>query len=252
MPQGDSAILRNRNHQIVLFVLLLLACYHSSARGDEIVFCTPNYDGQRIFKISHAVLEEALSRIGHKFSLVTYPTVRCPIEVDSGNIAGDAHRIFNFNAQNEYPNLIRVEESIQTIDQSVFTKNLSIRPAGWESIKQYEIIYYSGIKIIASGLKKANIPTENIVPVFSHEKAFQMLATNRGDLVIVNSNTGNYFLKKLGLGDSGIKILKPPLVTFALYPYMHKKHKKLAKELASTIKDMKKEGEYQKLINSHP
>ena len=136
-------------------IFLLVACSHRPANCEELLFCTPNAKNQRIFKVSHAILEEAFNRLGHSFKLLTYPAKRCSIEVNAGNVDGDSHRIFSFNANNEYPNLIRVEEVIQSIDQSVFTKFSKIKLSGWESIKQYKIIYFSGIKVIESGLRKA-------------------------------------------------------------------------------------------------
>ncbi|THB81569.1 MAG: hypothetical protein D3926_01400 [Desulfobacteraceae bacterium] len=87
-------------------------------------------------------------------------------------------------------------------------------------------------------------------PAFTHEDAFKQLFMGRGDLVIVNSDTGNAFIKELNLADSGIRMLEPPLVEFDLYPYIHKKHKAIAGKLALTIKEMKEDGTYQRLIHN--
>ncbi len=244
--------IKRSNRIFMAAIFLLLGWFYTPANCEEFLFCTPNTEDQRIFKVSNDILEEAFNRLGHSFKLISNPAKRCPLEINGGRIDGDSHRIFNFNANNEYPNLIRVEEVIQSIDQSVFTKNLKIKPDGWESIKQYKIIHLFGIKIIESGLSKANVPSENIIPVFSHEQAFNQLALDRADLIIVNSSTGNSYLKKMALIDSGIKLLKPPLVMFDLYPYMHKKHKNIAKKLALLINEMKKEGTYHKIISGHP
>lgn len=111
-------------------IMLLLAWLPALAFGKDLLFCTPNTKDQRIFKVSHAMLAEAFSRLGYGFELITYPAKRCPTEVDSGNVDGDSHRILDFNANGEYPNLVRVEEAIQSIDQSVFSKKLHIKPAG--------------------------------------------------------------------------------------------------------------------------
>lgn len=232
-------------------IMLLLAWLPALAFGKDLLFCTPNTKDQRIFKVSHAMLAEAFSRLGYGFELITYPAKRCPTEVDNGNVDGDSHRILDFNANGEYPNLVRVEEAIQSIDQSVFSKKLHIKPAGWVSIRHYQIIYLPGIKVIGLGLNKANVPPENRMKVMNHAQAFKMLAMNRGDLIVVSSHTGNYFLKKLDLLDSGIKLLTPPLVLFDLYPYMHKKHSSLSKKLALIVKAMKKDGTYEKIASSY-
>lgn len=237
-------------HYFIVSVLFLFVDLFTYANCDEFKFCTPNTKDQTIFKVSHSVLTEAFHRLGHRFSLISYPAKRCPIEVDKGNVSGDSHRIFSFNADKRYAHLIRVEAVIQSIDQSIFTKNAQIQFDGWKSLCQHKIVYLSGIKVIENGLKKANVPNENIFPVFSHEQAFKLLSRNRVDLLIVNSNTGNHFLNKLSLLDSGIRLIKPPLVKFDLFPYMHKKHKEIAKKLAVVINDMKVDGSYQKILNS--
>jgi len=243
-----------KRHSRLLYLIafaLLLAWRPALAFGKDLLFCTPNTKDQIIFKVSHGLLAEAFSRLGYGFELVTYPAKRCPTEVDNGNVDGDAHRIFDFNANGDYPNLVRVEEPIQSIDQSVFSKNLTIHLAGWESIRDYQIIYLPGIKVIEVGLDKAKVPSENRIHIANHEQAFKMLAMDRGDLIIVNSHTGNYFLKKLGLLYSGIKLLTPPLVQCELYPYMHKKHAYLSKKLALIMKAMKKEGTFQKIVSNY-
>lgn len=244
---------RTRNNRLfyLIAITLLLAWLPALAFGKDLLFCTPNTKDQRIFKVSHGLLAEAFNRLGYGFRLITYPAKRCPTEVDNGNVDGDSHRIFNFNARGDYPNLVRVEESIQSIDQSAFSKKLNIKPAGWASIRPYQIIYLPGIKIIELGLDKAGVPPGNRIHVVNHEQAFKMLAMDRGDLVIVSSHTGNYVLKKLDLLNSGIRPLTPPLVQFDLYPYMHKKHTYLSKKLALILKAMKKNGTHEKIAGSY-
>ena len=241
----------NKKYYCLLAIMLLLAWLPALAFGKDLLFCTPNTRDQRIFKVSHGLLIEAFRRLGYGFELITYPAKRCPAEVDNGNVDGDSHRIFNFNANGDYPNLIRVEESIQSIDESAFSKKLNFKPAGWESISPYQIIYLPGIKVIELGLEKAAVPSGNRIRVANHEQAFKMLAMDRGDLIIVNSNTGNYFLKKLNLRDSGIKLLTPPLVQFDLYPYVHKKHTYLSKKLALVMRAMKKDGTFKKIVSRY-
>jgi len=251
MRKMQYRIFKNKRFNLIA-IALLLAWLPALAIGKDLLFCTPNTKDQRVFKVSHRLLAEAFSRLGYGFKLVTYPAKRCPTEVDNGHVDGDSHRIFNFNANGEYPNLVRVEESIQSIDQCAFTKNLNIRPAGWASIRHYQIIYLPGIKVIEMGLEKAGVPPENRIQVLNHEQAFKMLAMDRGDLIIVSSNTGKHFLKELDLLDSGIKLLTPPLVQFDLYPYMHKKHTYLAKKMDLILKAMKRDGTYEKLTRSDP
>lgn len=235
----------------ILFIIMLnalAACFFSTATGETFTFCTPNSKDHRIFEISHQVLKEAFKRMGYGFELRTYPAKRCPMEADRGRVDGDAHRIYAFNAENRYPNLIRVEEPIQPVDQSVFTKNPRIKVDGWESIKPYRIIYLSGIRIIESGLDRIGVPEKNRIPVFDHTTGFRKLANDRGDLIVISSHTGRQFLKEMNLKDSDIHLLTPPLAYFDLYPFMNKKYREQARKLAQVLKEMKRDNTWQRII----
>lgn len=217
---------------------------------EKVVFCSINQRTHRLYQISNAVLTKAFRNLGVEFTIREYPAKRIPLELNIGKIDGDTHRIYDFNSENKYPNLIRVEEPIQVVHQSVFSKLNGIKIDGWESLRQYKILYIKGIKVIEEGLELAKFPKENCLGVYNIDSAFELLNVDRGDIVIVSPSTGRNTLKKLELTNSGIKILSPPLITIDLYPYMNKKHAVLAKKLADEIKSMKANGEYDKILNS--
>jgi len=178
------------------------------------------------------------------------PPNRIAMALDRGHIDGDAHRIYEFNDGNMYPNLIRVEEPIQAVDQSVFTKHRGITVNGWKSLINHRILYIKGIKAIENGLDQAGFPQKNRLGVYDIDTAFKLLNVGRGDMVVVSPSTGRNALNKLGLTHSGIKLLSPPLFTIQLYPYMNKKHALLAEKLAHELRSMKTSGEYDKIRNS--
>ena len=215
---------------------------------DKVVFCSINQSRHKLYKISNAVLTRAFSNLNIKFEIKAYPPNRIAKELNMGRIDGDTHRIYDFNSENAYPNLIRVEEPVQTVQQSVFTKMGDIRVNGWKSLISYRVLYIAGIKVIENGLETARFPQENRLGVYDIDTAFNLLDKGRGDIVIVSPSTGNSTLKKLGLTDSGIQMISPPLITIALYPYMNKKHEVLAKKLADELKVMKANGEYDKIL----
>ncbi len=234
-------------------VFLLIALFGApapcpSAHAASFTFCTPNLEGQRIFHVSSQLLTTAFERMGHDFELVTYPAKRCPVEVSNGRVDGDAHRVYTFNDDRRYPNLVRVEESIQPVDQSVFSKIPNLRMGGWKDLLPYTVIYLPGIKVIERGLDGAGIPVENRIPVLDHEDGFRRLARDRGDLLITSSHTGRQFIKKMNLSKSGIRLLRPPLARFELHPYMNGKHVETARKLSEILNKMKKDGTWLKIV----
>ena len=234
------------------WIVALLCCCLSpiGARAETIVFCTINQDNSRLYKVSDAVLSEAFKRLGYEFRLLTYPAKRGPVEVNAGRVDGEAHRIHGFNNGRRYPNLVRVDESIQAIDQSVFARSKSIRVNGWESLGNYEIIYLAGIKVVEVGMDRAGIPQNRRIPVYKIDRAFELLAGGRGDLTVVSASTGRATMEKLGISSEAIHLLSPPLVVIDLYSYMHKRHSGLAMALGTVLKKMKGMGRHKQLVDA--
>ncbi|MBI9088944.1 MAG: hypothetical protein JEZ12_07000 [Desulfobacterium sp.] len=232
-------------------VALLCWCFSPiGARAETIVFCTINQDNSRLYKVSYAVLSEAFKRLGYEFRLLTYPAKRGPVEVNAGRVDGEAHRIRGFNDDRRYPNLVRVDESIQAIDQSVFARSKSIRVNGWESLANYEIIYLAGIKFMEAGMDRAGVPQSRRIPVYNIDRAFELLAGGRGELVVVSASTGRATMEKLGIPSEVIHLLSPPLVVIELYSYMHKRHSGLAVALGDLLKEMKDMGLHKRLVDA--
>jgi len=235
---------------IFLFFQLIFSSIASADKLEKIVFYSINKKNSRLYKISDAVLKHAFKSLGIMFEVKSFPPKRIPVEMNLGKIDGDTHRIYDFNREKKYPNIIRVEESIQAVDQSVFTKIEDIKVNGWKSLSNYKIFYLSGIKVVENGLDLAMVPTENRLGVYDIDNAFNLLNLGRGDLVIVSPSTGRASLKKLGISNGSIKMISPPVVRIKLYPYMNKKHIALAKKLAGKIRELKDNGKYGEIINA--
>jgi polar amino acid transport system substrate-binding protein len=237
----------------LLWLVAMLCCWTLlpvGAGAETIVFCTINQDNSRLYKVSDAVLTEAFRRLGYEFRLVTYPAKRGPVEVNAGRVDGGAHRIHGFNNDNRYPNLVRVDESIQAIDQSVFARSKTIQVNGWESLADYEIVYLAGIKVVETGMDRAGIPKNRRIPVYTIDRVFELLSRGRGDLTVVSASTGRATMEKLGISSERIHLLSPPVVVIELYSYMHKRHRPLAKALGAVLKEMKGTGRHQQLVDA--
>jgi polar amino acid transport system substrate-binding protein len=235
---------------LFLFSLSFLIKDAVSQEAKKVVFCSINQSSHRLYRVSYAVLRSAFDHLDIQFEMRERPPKRIVTELNQGSIDGDSHRIYDFNHDRKYRNLIRVEEWIQEVEQSVFTKSDEIKVDGWQSLLPYKVLYIDGIKVIENELEKAQFPKDNRIGVYDIDTAFNLLSLGRGDLVIVSPSTGKAALKKLGLTHSGIKLLQPALMTIKLYPYMNRKHSELAKKLAAQLKKMKSSGEYDKIVNA--
>ncbi len=210
---------------------------------NTIHFGTINSSRTKLYKRAFAVLTEAFQRNGFGFSLESMPGKRSLSSVDRGLIDGDAFRIHTLNQNDEYSDIIRVEEPILIIDQSVWSKK-QIKVDGWESLKPYSIVYERGTQFI----EKHEYIFKNVQAVNDVESIFTILNINRADITITSRDSGTSALKKFHLEASGIKLQYPPLLEIILHPYMNIKHAALAEKLAQTIRQMKTDGTYSKIF----
>ena len=116
----------------IKFTILCMIIYgcavpeYGFAYSDTLVLAIVSPSHARVYKISEAVLGEALKRNGYKLILNIYPPRRAELLAESGEIDGDAHRIFLFGRN--HPSLVRVPEPVQSTRQSVFTRKLNFKP----------------------------------------------------------------------------------------------------------------------------
>lgn len=233
-----------------IFAILIL-CSTELLQGQEdnhqvIRFGTINSPSTRIYKRAFAVLTEAFRRNELGFSMESLPGKRSLHFVEQGQLDGEAFRIDSFNKFNEYPKLIRVEEPIITIDQSVWSKK-QIKVDGWESLKSYSIVYERGTRFI----EKNEHIFKSVQTVDDMKSVLKVLSIDRADITITSSDTGASLIKKFHMENSGIKLQFPPLQEIILHPYMNKeKHSVLAVELAQTIREMKTDGTYARIMEA--
>ncbi len=236
--------MRNKIRSIKLIITLLCIFLSNETQAENIIkFGTLSAPDTPIFIKVQAILTEAFKRNGYEFSLVSLPGLRSLLDADNGILDGDAYRIFSLNSENQYNNLIRIEEPVYIIDQSVWS-NKDIEINGWESLRDYRLIYQSGSKIIENNL---NFFQESYA-VNSLKQAFLMITLDRGDITITSRETGYNTLRENSLENSEIRILSPPLLEIKLYPYLNRKHEELAKKIARTLIEMKADGTFQKLM----
>lgn len=234
---------------IVIFIIACTVLAVSTSwcqTSDRVIkFGAINNPETKLYKQALAILTEALNRSGYGVSLEHLPGARSLKWANGGILDGDAFRVADLNKSGKYPNLIRVDEPILTIDQSVWSK-MDIKVEGLESLKNYSVVYDRGTRFIEEKEKSF----KSIYAVEGMEQVFLALNMGRADITITSRETGQMYLKKLNMEDSGIKVLSPPLEVIQLYPYMNRKHEQLVLLLARTLRSMKADGTYQKIVEA--
>lgn len=187
------------------------------------------------------IYTEIFRRLGIKAEFRDYPSKRATIESDAGNIDGDTVRPYQYAA--EHPNLIRVEESLFSINHCAFTVNDSIpQLKGWDSLKgtDYKVEYRRGVRVCEINLSKF-VKAENLSDVTEAEQGLKKLISGRTDLFIYDEE---WMLTALQTPEfKGSKVRSAGFMqSVDIHGYLHKKHSDLALKMAEVIKAMKAEG----------
>jgi len=210
----------------------------------NITLGTTNPSDTLLYQQGNKIMSIAFQKLGYRLTVKTLPNKRSLAWANSGLTDGDLFRVSELNLKN-FPNLQQVTEDLFTIDQSVLSKK-NIKVDGWDSMKNYSLAYERGTKFIEKKVNKF----KHVHPVNRTEQAVAMVFNDRADLTITSLSTAAKLLQKNKKYAETIKILKPPLASIILHVYLNKqRHKKLAEALSVILKEMKRTGQFQKLLD---
>lgn len=219
-----------------------------NSQGPEktIVFSTIITESYLFFHEMFLVYSEAFKRLGYNFRLISLPGERSMVNANSGVVDGEAARIASIDL-NKYPNLIRAAEPIKVAKDGAYSVDTSIRINGWESLKgkEYKVGLFKGIKSVEQKLP-LYVEKENIVTLTDLVQCLKMLQARRIDIFIV----ATLIEESAPMKSEEFKDIKRVGIVEekSVYPWLHKRHKDLVPRLADTLKAMKVEGTFQKLI----
>lgn len=237
------------NRKKLFFTLVALIIISPSVLSSEVVPQTtivlntadvPPYSTPAHTGISDRVLKEAFRRIGIPMRIVYLPSERALFNANEGIDDGNFARIKEINFF--LPNLVVVPESLLKFEFVVFSKYRSFKPDGWESLQPYNIGIVRGWKILEANITGA----KSLTKVKNEKLLFSLLASDKADMVVYDRMQGLCLLNNSGYQD--IHVLKPPLVVRDMYLHLHNKYSHLVEPLAKTIREIKKDGTYNRIV----
>lgn len=195
------------------------------------------------------VYKEAFRRIGYDLAVVGYPSQRAIMMADKGEVDGQLERGYDFNV--EHPNLIRVEEPTNTEAYSAYAAKPGISVKGWEGLRtsKHIVVVRRGIGKSIQSLIEI-IPREQVTFVERPEQGLLMLLFGRADVYIDYAPVVTETLNTLRQGERGdaVNAIYPAgvMALTTHHAFLHKKHEALAPKLSKALRDMKREGLFEK------
>lgn len=186
------------------------------------------------------IVKGAFARAGVEVALQQLPSERGLVMADAGQVDGDANRISGL--ETAYPNLLRVPECNMIYEFTAFALRPDVSVRHWDDLRHYTVAYIIGWKIYDE-----NVRASSTVKVATPENLFALLRAGRVDVVLYYRLGGLYYARKLGLAN--LRPLDPPLATREMYMYLNRRHADLLPRLADALRDMKKDGGYQRIVD---
>lgn len=186
------------------------------------------------------IVKEAFRRIGVVADIPFLPAERSIMVANTGIHDGELNRIEGM--EQWYPNVVRVPESNMDFNFVAFSKNLNFATTDWSTLKSYRIGFIKGWKILEKNLKDH----PDIIYSNSAEQLFNQLDKEHIDVAIYGELVGYAQLKSMGL--KGVRALKPSLAKRKMYMYLHVKHKNLTGKVAESLREMKRDGTYDQIV----
>ncbi len=221
---------------VLLAALIFIAFGRQALSAERLVLVTPTNTVDTV--ISEVILREAYRRLGIDIVIKKYPGERAIRMANLGKVDGEVQRIDGINAN--YPNLIQIQPPINYIEGVVFSKSVTFKVDGWESLRPYRIGIIRGIKFA-----EANTVGMKVSSVSDYAALFNMLDKNRFDIIVSPRLNGEYQIKQLGV--KGLRELSPSIMRFDLFHYLNKKDKDLVPAISKILRSMKESGELESI-----
>lgn len=180
------------------------------------------------------ILIEAYRKLGISIRIRRFPAERALKLANQGKVDGEVQRIDAI--KDLYPNLIQVRPPINVLQAGVFAKSVNFEIKGWRSLSPYRIGLVRGIKFAEASTQGMN---RSIVS--SYTNLFRMLDKGHVDLVVVPRKNGIFYLNQVG--PRGVLELQPPVTSYKLFHYLHRKNIELAPQISMALEDMESSGE---------
>ncbi len=228
---------------ICLLLFFIFPAFNFTAVGvlaKDMVMVTPRAPDSIDGKWFALIYTEAFSRLGWRFVYKHYPSKRCALLSNAGKVDGEMERVVTFNST--YTNLIRVEESLQTLSLAVYSTDSSLELNGWDSLKNsnFLVSYRRGVKLCEEKLPTVINPSA-LDDVTTTEQGVKKLLAKYIHLYVDFESVVRQTINDKKLVNAPIYRVGN-LEQIPTHPFLHVRHQDHVIALAKVLKAMKREG----------
>lgn len=171
------------------------------------------------------VITQAYQSLGYPVSIIKLPAKRALSEANTNPLI-DAELARTALAETVLINHLKIPVPIKEVELSVFINRADLNDL--TELNEYNMGTVRGLVVIEEQLKHFNFTALNSI-----DQTLALLNNHRLELAILPKKAGLYFSQKLGY--ETIVALEPPMGSYRLYHFLHKKHQALLPELTLAI-----------------
>jgi len=226
--------------QFFLFLAISMLA-SSTAVADVFSFSTADNQAHPRSIAMNAVVIECFKRMGHTASIRPMPSERSLYNANAGVQDGNFVRTMGISAT--YPDLIAVPEPLSKNTIVAFSKYPNLKVDGWKSLLPYHVAWVRGWKNCDRELKEA----KTITRMPNEELLFRFLSEGRADIGVFGLETGVQKLRELAIFN--VHPVTPPITESTLHLYINRSHADLIDQISATLRAMKLDGTYRKILD---
>ncbi|MFO6424436.1 hypothetical protein [Motilimonas sp. KMU-193] len=228
-------------------LLFCLYCYLLSASAiaaPRIVVGGSDNLKQSVYGIwAELIYRDAFQRLGYEFEYLGFPAARVARVFMEGKLDGEVNRIASYGQGR--PDLIRVSESHFAMNSVAYSHIAGLKIENWQSFNElaYRVEYRNGSKLFEMEIPP-RMPSDLVSKVTTTDQGVKRLILKRTDVFLELDLSVEDVLAKLDpqLYDTQSIKAVATLANKPSYLFLHRKHQKLADEIAVTLREMKQQG----------
>ncbi len=198
----------------------------------------PPYTNPDRTGIIDRIAGEAFRRAGLELRLLKLPPERAVLLADRGIMDGDMGRVAGLEVR--YKNLIRVPENVTRLEAAAVSRDQTL-PASIEALLGRDLGVIQGWKMYEPILPRAS----HLVTADDTDQLFRLLQFGRVEVILFERWMAHAYIVQHGV--QGVQVLEPPLATYDTFIYLHKRHAEHVSRLAAALRDLKREGVYDRV-----
>jgi polar amino acid transport system substrate-binding protein len=226
-----------------LFIALILLLSSSVLQAQTITLASAMGEKSRGNVIAQAIVKEISNRTGMEIKTIVLPRKRIIHLLANNSDTIDGVLLMYDGLEKENSHLIKISELFLASPIVAVSKRTDIEINGWESLKGYKLAQPQGGKFITKNLSSLGLKAH---PLNKPEQGLKFVLAGRADMYLTPPFLVMKLMKKPEFNT--LQLLTPHVAINRYFSYFFKRNADAAQKYLTTLKAIKEDGTYKKIL----